>query len=47
MELDPEENRYEDKRQAAREIEAASDYLSSAFWEYAKNEDKYNFTYSQ
>ncbi len=47
METDAEEKRYENKRQAGREVEAAAEYLSSAFWEYATNEDRYNFTYNQ
>ena len=44
LELPFEEKEYADKRKAGKSVDEAQRYLSEKFFDYATNEDTYNFT---
>lgn len=47
IEIGKEEERYEDKRARAKEVNNAQEYLSNVFWWYAQEDEGYNFTQEQ
>lgn len=46
LEYDYEMTLYLEKQKAANRVEAAANYLAGSFWSYAKDVDRYNFTYT-